>query len=101
LAAYAHSARLLLFAYSYASSDSAIGDVLVDLPQSEDAFLLNLCALANAGNAPVQLPVVDSDRDPIQNRGVTDYDGLCFLGMPWHSHLRRLFSDLSRVDDEI
>ena len=56
---------------------------------------------ANAENAPVQLPVLDSDGYPIQNRGVTDYDGLFFLGMPWlHSHLRRLFSDLSRVDDE-
>ena len=31
----------------------------------------------------VKLPVVDSDGYPTQKRGVTDYDGLYFLGMPW------------------
>jgi putative flavoprotein involved in K+ transport len=31
----------------------------------------------------VRLPVVDSDHYPIQTRGVTRYDGLYFLGMPW------------------
>jgi putative flavoprotein involved in K+ transport len=31
----------------------------------------------------VKLPVVDGDGYPIQQRGVTDYDGLYFLGMPW------------------
>ena len=31
----------------------------------------------------VKLPVVDSDGYPIHKRGVTDYDGLYFLGMPW------------------
>ena len=36
----------------------------------------------------VKLPVVDSDGYPIQTRGVTDYDGLYFLGMPW-LHSRR------------
>jgi putative flavoprotein involved in K+ transport len=36
----------------------------------------------------VKLPVVDSDGYPIQARGVTDYDGLYFLGMPW-LHNRR------------
>lgn len=36
----------------------------------------------------VRLPVVDSDGYPIQDRGVTDYDGLYFLGMPW-LHSRR------------
>lgn len=36
----------------------------------------------------VKLPVVDSDGYPIQKRGVTDYDGLYFLGMPW-LHSRR------------
>lgn len=36
----------------------------------------------------VKLPVVDSDGYPIQARGVTDYDGLYFLGMPW-LHSRR------------
>lgn len=31
----------------------------------------------------VQLPVFDSDGYPIQNRGVTDYPGLYFVGLPW------------------
>ena len=31
----------------------------------------------------VKLPVVDADGYPIQKRGVTRYDGLYFLGMPW------------------
>lgn len=36
----------------------------------------------------VKLPVVDADGYPIQNRGVTKYEGLYFLGMPW-LHSRR------------
>ena len=31
----------------------------------------------------VRLPVFDSDGFPIQNRGVTDYPGLFFVGTPW------------------
>lgn len=31
----------------------------------------------------VKLPVVDSDGYPIQKRGVAEYEGLYFLGMPW------------------
>jgi len=31
----------------------------------------------------VRLPVVDADGYPIQKRGVTDYEGLYFIGMPW------------------
>jgi putative flavoprotein involved in K+ transport len=31
----------------------------------------------------VKLPVVDGDGYPIQQRGVTHYEGLYFLGMPW------------------
>jgi putative flavoprotein involved in K+ transport len=36
----------------------------------------------------VKLPVVDSDGYPRQKRGVTEYEGLYFLGMPW-LHSRR------------
>jgi putative flavoprotein involved in K+ transport len=36
----------------------------------------------------VRLPVADADGYPIQKRGVTEYDGLYFLGMPW-LHSRR------------
>src|SRR6516225_2126989 len=36
----------------------------------------------------VELPVVDADGYPIQKRGVTEYEGLYFLGMPW-LHSRR------------
>ena len=31
----------------------------------------------------VKLPIVDAEGYPIQKRGVTDYQGLYFLGMPW------------------
>ncbi len=31
----------------------------------------------------VRVPVVDGDGYPIQNRGVTDFPGLYFIGMPW------------------
>ncbi len=31
----------------------------------------------------VRLPVLDGDGYPIQKRGVTDYPGLYFVGMPW------------------
>jgi putative flavoprotein involved in K+ transport len=31
----------------------------------------------------VKLPVLDGDGYPIQKRGVTRFDGLYFLGMPW------------------
>jgi putative flavoprotein involved in K+ transport len=36
----------------------------------------------------VKLPVVDSDGYPVQQRGVSEYEGLYFLGMPW-LHSRR------------
>lgn len=36
----------------------------------------------------VKLPVVDADGYPRQKRGVTEYEGLYFLGMPW-LHNRR------------
>ena len=31
----------------------------------------------------VRLPILDADGYPIQTRGVTQFDGLYFLGMPW------------------
>ena len=31
----------------------------------------------------VKLPIVDADGYPLQKRGVTEYEGLYFLGMPW------------------
>jgi putative flavoprotein involved in K+ transport len=31
----------------------------------------------------VRLPVLDADGFPIQKRGITDYPGLYFVGMPW------------------
>jgi putative flavoprotein involved in K+ transport len=36
----------------------------------------------------VKLPVVDADGYPLQKRGVTEDEGLYFLGMPW-LHSRR------------
>ena len=31
----------------------------------------------------VKLPVCDEDGFPIQNRGVTEFQGLFFVGLPW------------------
>jgi putative flavoprotein involved in K+ transport len=36
----------------------------------------------------VKLPVTDADGYPVQKRGITHFDGLYFLGMPW-LHSRR------------
>ena len=36
----------------------------------------------------VKLPIADADGYPIQKRGVAEYEGLYFLGMPW-IHNRR------------
>lgn len=36
----------------------------------------------------VQLPVFDGDGYPIQKRGVTDYPGLYFVGLPWLHNAR-------------
>ena len=44
--------------------------------------------LARLGCEHLKLPVTDADGYPIQRRGVTDYEGLYFLGMPW-IHSRR------------
>ena len=31
----------------------------------------------------MKLPVTDEDGYPVQTRGVTEYEGLYFLGIPW------------------
>ena len=31
----------------------------------------------------VKLPVFDADGYPIQSRGITEYPGLFFVGLPW------------------
>jgi len=36
----------------------------------------------------VQLPVFDSDGYPMQERGITDYPGLYFVGLPWLHNAR-------------
>jgi putative flavoprotein involved in K+ transport len=36
----------------------------------------------------VRLPILDSDGYPVQRRGVTEYPGLYFLGMPWLHNAR-------------
>ncbi len=72
---------------------------LEDLPVLRDGYLtpeISELDLASAGITTVvwatgygfdfglvRLPVFDSDGFPIQNRGVTDYPGLFFVGMPW------------------
>ena len=36
----------------------------------------------------VRLPILDSDGYPVQRRGVTEYPGLYFLGLPWLHNAR-------------
>jgi putative flavoprotein involved in K+ transport len=44
----------------------------------------------------VRLPILDSDGYPIQKRGVTDYPGLYFVGLPWlHNAKSGLFFGLA------
>jgi putative flavoprotein involved in K+ transport len=70
-----------------------------DLPQHQDGYEveevreldLNLAGITTIIWATgytfdytmVKLPVVDEDGYPIQKRGVTDYPGMYFLGLPW------------------
>jgi putative flavoprotein involved in K+ transport len=39
----------------------------------------------------VKLPVFDNDSFPIQNNGVTNSNGLCFVGLPWMPSERTAF----------
>ena len=70
-----------------------------EVPQLQDGFeveVLNELDLNEAGITTiiwatgytfdftmVKLPIVDEDGYPIQKRGVTEYPGLYFLGLPW------------------
>jgi putative flavoprotein involved in K+ transport len=38
--------------------------------------------------SPVKLPVFDEDGYPIQKRGVTEYPGLFFVGLPWLNKMK-------------
>jgi len=45
----------------------------------------------------VQLPIFDSDGYPMQERGITDYPGLYFVGLPWlHNARSGLLSGLAQ-----
>jgi putative flavoprotein involved in K+ transport len=75
-----------------------------ELPQLRDGYnqpLIETLDLAKAGVSTViwatgyahdyslvQLPVVDASGFPIQERGVTPYPGLYFVGMPWMPSLK-------------
>ena len=39
----------------------------------------------------VKVPVFDRDKFPIQNNGITNSPGLCFVGMPWMPSERTAF----------
>lgn len=39
----------------------------------------------------IRVPVFDNDRFPIQNKGVTNSPGLCFVGLPWMPSERTAF----------
>jgi putative flavoprotein involved in K+ transport len=59
-------------------------DVITELDLKGSGILTVLWATGyNFDFSLVKLPIVDADGYPIQKRGVTDYQGLYFLGMPW------------------
>lgn len=54
----------------------------------------------------VKLPVLDGDGFPIQNRGVTNYPGLFFVGLPWlykykSGHLIGVGDDAKYIAEDI
>ncbi len=75
-----------------------------ELPQLRDGYeqpIIEELDLAEAGISTiiwatgytfdfslVKLPVCDADGFPIQTRGVTNYEGLYFVGMPWMPSLK-------------
>jgi putative flavoprotein involved in K+ transport len=64
-------------------------DVITELDLKGSGILTVLWATGyNFDFSLVKLPIVDADGYPIHKRGVTDYEGLYFLGMPW-LHSRR------------
>src|SRR5580693_9342086 len=64
-------------------------DVITELDLKSSGISTVLWATGyNFDFSLVKLPIVDADGYPIQKRGVTDYQGLYFLGMPW-LHSRR------------
>jgi len=59
-------------------------DVITELDLKSSGISTVLWATGyNFDFSLVKLPIVDADGYPIQKRGVTDYQGLYFLGMPW------------------
>jgi putative flavoprotein involved in K+ transport len=69
--------------------DGYAQEVLTDLDlQSSGIGTIIWATGYNFDFSLVKVPLVDTDGYPIQKRGVTDYDGLYFLGMPW-LHSRR------------
>jgi putative flavoprotein involved in K+ transport len=64
-------------------------DVITELELKSSGISAVLWATGyNFDFSLVKLPIVDADGYPIQKRGVTDYQGLYFIGMPW-LHSRR------------
>jgi len=69
--------------------DGYAHEVLTDLDlQSSGIGTIIWATGYNFDFSVVKLPVVDADGYPIQQRGVTAYPGLYFLGLPW-LHSRR------------
>ena len=70
-------------------SDGYAQKIITDLDLKDAGISTILWAIGYGFDfSLVKLPVVDADGYPLQKRGVTEYEGLYFLGMPW-LHSRR------------
>ena len=59
-------------------------EVITELNLEEAGISIIIWAIGYSFDfSMVKLPVVDADGYPLQKRGVTEYGGLYFLGMPW------------------
>jgi len=69
--------------------DGYAQEVITELDLKDSGISIILWATGyNFDFSLVKLPIADADGYPIQKRGVAEYEGLYFLGMPW-IHNRR------------
>ena len=64
--------------------DGFLADEITDLDLASVGITTIIWAVGYAFDfGLIRLPVVDADGYPIQHRGVSEYPGLYFVGMPW------------------
>jgi putative flavoprotein involved in K+ transport len=69
--------------------DGYVGEEITDLDLSSAGITTIIWAMGYGFDfSLVRLPVLDGDGYPIQKRGVTEYPGLFFVGMPWLNKMK-------------